>query len=116
MKSKVKGSDTSYKLNYLSLPLFLKLQLHDKIYVLAGPQFDILINAKRSTNGSTGNITHDTEERSISGVAGIEYDIINSLSLSARDFYGFNHIGLGQRSDIQEFKFSMLQVSACVKL
>jgi Outer membrane protein beta-barrel domain len=115
MGGKVKNSDTTYKLNYLSFPLFLKFQMTEKFSLMAGPQFDILINAKRKANGSSVNITHDTEERSIFATAGIEYEIIESFSVCARYMYGFNHVGLGQRSDLQEFKYTALQLTAYVK-
>jgi hypothetical protein len=112
---KVKNSDSTYKFNYLSLPLLVRLQLHEKFSVLAGPQFDILINAKRSASGTSENITHDTEERGINAVAGVEYHFYSSFSLTARYIRGFNHIGLGQRSNLQEFKYQMLQVSVCAR-
>ena len=112
---KVKNSDTTYKLNYLLLPLFVKLQVHEKIALMVGPQFDILIHAKRNTTSNSSDITHDTEERGIDGVAGIEFQVINSLIVSARYIYGLNHIGIGQRSDIQEFKFRGVQLIACVR-
>lgn len=115
MKGKVKNSDTAYKLNYISLPLFLKFELHDKIFLLAGPQFDILINARRTVGGNFSKITHDTEERSIGTTAGIEFFVSKSLSVTARYMQGFNHIGIGQRSNVQEYKFELLQLSACIK-
>jgi hypothetical protein len=115
MGGEVKSTGTVYKMNYLSLPLFLKYQLHEKFSLMAGPQFDMLVKAKKTAGGSTTDITHDTEERSIGITGGIEYGITNSISLCARYMHGFNHIGLGQRSDIQEFKFEMIQLTAAVK-
>jgi outer membrane protein with beta-barrel domain len=115
MGSKIKNSDTAFKLNYLSLPVFLKFQLIEKLSLMAGPQFDILINAKKTITGQSFNITHDTEERSLGIAAAMEYEIIESLSVCARYMNGFNHIGIGQRSDIQEFKYGLLQLTACVK-
>ncbi|MEI9909151.1 MAG: porin family protein [Bacteroidota bacterium] len=101
----VKDNNTVYKLNYFSLPVLLKYQVHEKFSLLAGPQFDLLIHAKKKVNGNSTDITHDTEERSLTATAGIEYQLLSSLSLCARYMHGLNHIGIGQRSDIQEFKF-----------
>lgn len=112
---KIKTTNTAFKMNYISLPLFLKCQVHEKFALVAGPQFDLLINAKKTVDGSQTNITHDTEERSISATAGIEYQIMESLSVCARYMYGLNHIGIGQRSDLQEFKYEMAQITACIK-
>lgn len=110
-----KSNNTVYKLNYFSLPVLLKYQLHEKFSLMAGPQFDLLINAKKTVNGSSTDITHDTEERSLTATAGMEFQLLPSLSVCARYMHGLNHIGIGQRSAIQEFKFEMLQVTACVR-
>ncbi|MBC7888141.1 MAG: PorT family protein [Ferruginibacter sp.] len=115
MNGEIKSSETVYHFNYLSMPVFFKYQVHKKFSVLAGPQFDILISAKKKVKGSSTNITHDTEERSLAATAGIEYQITDCFSLFARYMHGFNHIGIGQRSDIQEFKYEMAQLTACVR-
>lgn len=114
MGGEEKTSGTVYKMNYLSLPLFIKYQLQEKFSVMAGPQFDLLVKAKETTGGSTTDITHDTEERSIGITGGIEYRITNAVSVCARYMHGFNHIGLGQRSNIQEFKYEMMQLTAAI--
>ncbi len=115
MNSREKDSDTAYQFDYISLPLFLRYQLLKKVFLLTGPQFDLLINSKRKENGSSSDITHDTEERSVGITSGIEFQVVNSLSISAKYMKGFNHIGIGQRSEIQEFKFEMFQLSTHYK-
>ena len=82
MSGQVKSSNTVYKLNYFSLPLFLKYQVAEKFSLMAGPQFDLLINAKKTVNGSPANITHDTEERSLAATAGVEYQLIELFPLA----------------------------------
>jgi hypothetical protein len=115
MGGEIKAAKTIYKLNYLSMPLLLKYQLVEHFSLLAGPQFDILLNAKKTIDGNAADITHDTEERSIGVAAGVEYEISNSFTIDARYMQGLNHIGIGQRSDIQEFKYELAQLTACVK-
>jgi opacity protein-like surface antigen len=115
MGGDVKATNTSYHFNYFSMPVLLKYQLHKKIFVLAGPQFDMLVGAKKSVNGVSTDITHDTEERSIGFTAGFEYQLIKSFFVGARYMHGFNHIGLGQRSSIQEFKYELAQITAGVR-
>ena len=115
MGGEIKSDNTVFKLNYFSLPLFLKYQVVEKVALLAGPQFDILINAKKTVNGTATNITHDTEERSIGITGGVEFQITDAFAVSARYMQGFNHIGIGQRSDVQEFKFEMMQLTAAIK-
>ena len=76
---------------------------------MAGPQFDLLINAKKIYAGSSSSITHETEERSFSVTAGVEFKLLKSLSLHARYLHGINHIVIGQ-----EFKFQMLQFTTAI--
>ncbi|MCW3091770.1 MAG: hypothetical protein JWP81_2839 [Ferruginibacter sp.] len=115
MGGKVKSSDIEYKLTYFSMPVFLKYQASKKFALLAGPQFDMLVSAKKIVGGISTNITHDTEERSIGATAGIEYQITELLSLCARYMSGLNNIGIGQRSNVQEFKYELVQLTVCVK-
>jgi opacity protein-like surface antigen len=115
MGGKLESTDTSYQLNYFSMPLLLRYQLSEKFAITAGPQADLLINGRRSVKGVSKDITHDTEERSLSAVFGAEYEIAMGISIGARYMYGLNHVGLGQRSELQEFKFTMAQLSLCAR-
>jgi opacity protein-like surface antigen len=105
---------TEYFLSYLSLPVLVRYQFLPKLAVLAGPQFDLLIKSTEVAGGVRSNITHDTEERSVAANAGIEFSVFEKLSVSARYSHGFNHIGIGQRSNVTEFKFEMVQLSAVI--
>jgi opacity protein-like surface antigen len=111
-----KGTDksigTSYDLDYLSLPLLLHYKLCHRFSIYAGPQGELLVHATSNNNGVKTNITHDTEERSLAAVAGIECRVIQSFFLSARYLRGFNHIGIGQRSSVKEFKYEAVSIMA----
>ena len=116
--SNVNGEDKStgikYSLHYLGLPVLLKYQLSQKFALEAGPEVDLLISAKNKTGGTSSNITHDTEERNFGIDAGLEYKLIKSLSLNARYMQGLNHIGIGQRSNVKEFKSQQFQLTASI--
>ena len=103
------GSDqtisTTYEIDYFSLPILINYQLASRFNILAGPQFEITTNASSSTNGENTNITHNLEERGIGLVGGLEFTVVKSFFLSARYFQGLNHVGIGQRSDVKEFKY-----------
>jgi hypothetical protein len=105
----------SYKMSYLSLPVLLKYEIIEKLAIVAGPQFDLLIKAEEKFEGSKTVTTHDTEERSISIVGGLTFYPIKSMGLNARYIYGTNNIGLGQRSAVKEFKFDMAEISAAFR-
>ena len=101
-----------YTLRYLSLPLLLGYRLGPRVQLLLGPRFDLLIQAQRTDSGQTTDLTHDTEERSVGATAGVTVALGSRLGLGARYFQGFNHIGIGQRAAVQEFKFESGQLAA----
>ena len=113
------GSDNSldvdYSSDYLTIPLLLKYQVTNKFSFLAGPQVELLINAKSINKGTSTDITHQVEERSIGITGGFEYDFINPFFLSLRYFQGLNNIGIFQRSDVKEFKFEVVTFTAGIK-
>jgi hypothetical protein len=105
-----KSTGTDYSMNYLSLPVLLSYNISPAIAFAAGPQVELLISAKNKINGVSTNITHDTEERSIGLTAGIDLKPFHSFLISARYMQGLNHIGIGQRSNIKEFKFEVVNL------
>jgi len=111
----VSSTNTRYRLRYLSLPLLLKYRVVPRLALVAGPQFDLLLDARQETAGQTADITHDTEERGLGATAGLEVQLWRGLSLSARYLQGLNHVGIGQRSAVQEFKWQSAQLAAEVR-
>jgi opacity protein-like surface antigen len=111
----VRGTDTQYRLRYLSLPLLLKYRVVSRLSLVAGPQFDLLLDARAKTSNQTVAITHDTEERGLGATAGLEVQLWRGLCVSARYMQGLNHVGIGQRSAVQEFKWQSAQVAAEVR-
>jgi opacity protein-like surface antigen len=111
VSGEISDEGTQYTLRYLSLPLLLKYTLVPRVTVVAGPQFDLLIQAQQQVSGQTFSITHDTEERGISATAGLEVSLSKNLSLNARYLQGLNHIGIGQRSAVREFKLQSAQLT-----
>jgi opacity protein-like surface antigen len=113
------GSDqsiaTTYAINYFSLPVLLNYKLSSRFNLLAGPQFEITTSASSVSNGESADITHDVEERGIGIVGGLEFTIINSFFLSARYLQGLNHVGIGQRSDVKEFKYQTFFLTVGVR-
>jgi hypothetical protein len=113
------GSDksiaTDYTINYFSMPILLNYQVSPRFNLVAGPQFEITIDASSSVNGQSTNITHDVEERGIGIAGGFEFTIIKSFFLSARYLQGLNHVGIGQRSDVKEFKYQSVIFTAGIR-
>lgn len=113
------GSDqtinTTYQINYFSLPILLNYRLSPKFNILTGPQFEITTSAHSFTNGESNDITHDVEERGMGVLAGIEFSVVKSLFLSARYLQGLNHVGIGQRSDTKEFKYQSFLITSGIR-
>ena len=111
------GTDNSigidYRLDYLSMPLLLKYAISDRFELLAGPQFELLIDAQSTDKGEVADITHNVEERSIGMVGGLEIHIGDAFFISGRYLQGFNNIGINQRSsDVKEFKYQLVSLTA----
>jgi hypothetical protein len=111
VSGELSNGGAQYTLRYLSLPFLLKYTLVPRVTIVAGPQFDLLIQAQQKISDQTFNITHDTEERGIGATVGLEVSLSKSLSLSARYLQGLNHIGIGQRSAVREFKLQSVQLT-----
>ena len=107
--TRMQGFDTrtgiTSKFQYLTLPVLLKVAAAQRFAVVAGPAFGLLIRASQQKSGVAANTTHDTEERSVSAIGGLEFNITHGLFFEARYQHGLNHIGLGQRSAVTEFKW-----------
>lgn len=90
---------TQFKLNYIEVPVLLKVNITDNLSVHAGPYFSYLIGAEvnNDANGSAADFddAYDNDDFNkfdvgISG--GIGYDF-NSIGIGARYNYGFSTIG-----------------------
>lgn len=103
-------SNTDFTLHYLSFPVLLRAKLNERIALLAGPEFGLLIHAQQRSSSASLDATHDTEERAVSAVGGLEVRVASSLFVEARYVHGVNHVGLGQRSALREFKWRGVEV------
>lgn len=110
MGGEIEDVDTKYRFNYFSLPVLLRWEIGRKFAVLAGPQFDLLINGKKETGGDSSDATHDIEHRSIGAAVGLEYSFVDNFAIGARYVHGLNHIGLRHEDNLQEFKYEMAQL------
>ena len=110
-----KSNETEYSADYLSFPLLLKYKVSSRFSVLAGPQAELLIRARDNSHGVDRNITHDMEERSIGATAGFDFEFYRYLILSARYMRGLNHIGIGQRENVKEFKYDVANLMVGIR-
>lgn len=103
-------TDTRYRMNYLSLPIFLRWETR-RFSFLAGPHFGLLINANYKKGAELNNLTQNFEHRNLGLAGGVEVEILNGLAIGFRYLFGLNHLTISEDELVQEFKFEMVQVS-----
>ena len=108
------NSESSLRLNYFSLPVLARYQLKNKLAIVAGPQVDVLIQAKaKNSNNQFSKVTDNYKENSFYGTAGFELWPAHCFGLTARYMYGFNNIAATGTSELKNQGF---QIMAAVKL
>lgn len=109
------GSNTGkLRLNYFSIPVMARYQWKPKLALLAGPQIDMLIQAKRKTiNNSLLKETNNYKESSFNITAGFEYWPSHCLGLSTRYIYGLSNVAAVGATPL---KNQGVQLTAAVKL
>lgn len=107
----LKDADVDYRLNYLSFPIMVNWKVVRNLSFVAGPQFDLLINARLENEDETSDVTKEIENRGVNVVTGIHYYIAKSLSVSGRYVHGLNHIGFMFSSGTPEYQSRIFQLS-----
>lgn len=111
-KNVVNGSG-SLRLNYFSLPVMIKYPVCKNLSVLAGPQIDMLIQAKtKSSSNQFDKVTNDYNESSFGFTGGAEWWPVHCFGFSARYIYGLNDVA---GFDRVEMKNQGVQLMSAVK-
>ncbi|KAF2518519.1 porin family protein [Flavobacterium salilacus subsp. salilacus] len=97
-----KTKEENYKLNYLNLPVMLKLYFTDSFNIHAGPQVGLLISESDNFDTFESN-TYD-----LGFAGGVEFFFADNFSAQAR-----YNVGTSKVSDNAELKNSVLQLSLC---
>ena len=101
------------RLNYFSLPVLAKYNWKTKLAFIAGPQIDMLIQAKRkSSNSQLTKVTNSYNESSFNVTGGLEYWPWHCLGISTRYIYGLSKVNTSGTSEI---KNQGVQFTAAVK-
>lgn len=91
----VKGFDdenTEVDLNYVDVPILLKVKLGDVFSLHAGPQLSYLISSDASKE--IENFEDQIKDFDLGVAAGLEYELVSGFSLGAR--YSFSVESIGQ--------------------
>lgn len=102
------------RLNYFSIPVLAKYQWKKKLAFVAGPQLDMLIQAKRKSNGNEiSKVTANYKEASFGVTGGFEFWPAHCIGLSTRYIYGLSNVNAVGLTDM---KNQGVQLAVAVKL
>ena len=86
------GSNDLYKLNYFSFPMLLKYSFFDGVKLIAGPQLDFIMKAKRVNGGHEYNHTDNVNSTSVAITFGAEKWFGKFFVLQCRYISGINDV------------------------
>jgi len=81
------------QLNYIQIPILFDFFIQDKIFISVGPELSYMINAKARSKDNSNDISdlYD-KDFEVSGMIGINYNIIDKLDLGLRYNHGLTYI------------------------
>jgi hypothetical protein len=101
------------RLNYFSIAPLARYQWNNKLAFVAGPQVDMLIQAKRKSGANQiSKVTANYKEASFNVSGGAEYWPSHCCGISARYIYGINNVNA---AGSMEMKNQGVQLTAAVK-
>jgi hypothetical protein len=86
------ASEDRYRLNYFSIPVLAKIKICKKLMAVAGPQLDMMIQAKKYNADGYSKVTDDFEDHDLLLTGGLECWPLSCISITARYIHGFNDI------------------------
>lgn len=116
-----------FKLNYIEVPVLLKINITDNLNIHAGPYFAYLIDAEVKNDSDSGIFdfeesydNDDFNKFDMGLAAGIGFDF-NSFGIGARYNYGLSNVGkertvLGQTYTIPDAKNSNISLYLSLQL
>ena len=87
--------DSSYNLDYVQVPVLLKVYLIDGLNLQAGPQFGFKVNEDIDFDTNQGTLDFDTDAVNTFDFqlsAGAEYKLFSKIFVQARYTYGFTDV------------------------
>lgn len=88
----VKDDASSYKFNYINVPVVVQYKTNSGFFVETGPQVGFLISAKRKVNGNNSDFKEYIKSTDYSWVGGLGYKSAMGLGAGVRYDFGFFNI------------------------
>ncbi len=96
------GFEGSVKLNYINLPVMLKINVTDGLFFEAGPQLGFLMSADVEIDGEEEDIKDEIKNIDFGGNLGVGYQLDNGLFFNAR--YNIGLANINDFEDSEDFK------------
>lgn len=112
-KNLMTGSENGLRLNYFSVPVLAQYKVARNLAVLAGPQIDVLIQAKMKAASGFTKVNDSYKEDSYNLTGGIAFWPVHCFGLTLRYIYGLNDISESSSTNV---KNQGVQLTASVKL
>ncbi len=87
------SGNVDINMNYIDVPVVLKVKLLDIVSVHAGPQFSYLLSADATGGPEDIDVKEQYKDYDLSAVAGAEYESLFGLSFGVRYNFGLIEIG-----------------------
>jgi len=105
---KYNNEESTYKTNYLLMPLLGKYKFQHGISVHAGPELGFLMSAKSNLDGDHYDFKDDMKAFDVFFVLGAEYTLNNGLSVGFRIHHGLTNVENGADTSIHNRGFSLM--------
>lgn len=106
-------NNSSLRLNYFSIPLMVKYRASNKLSLLAGPQIDMLIQAKsKNSDSQFAKLTDDFNESSFNLTGGVEFMPLKCMGFTLRYIYGLSNVA---EEGAMEMKNQGVQLTTSIK-
>ncbi|MDR0754720.1 MAG: PorT family protein [Prevotellaceae bacterium] len=111
--------DQTVNLNYINLPILLKVKLAEGLSAEVGPQVGLLLSAKAKIEGSllgigfsrSENIKSDLTTLDVAAVAGLSYTFAEKFVVGARYNFGLTNLNKENNDDDSKPKNGVIQIS-----
>lgn len=92
--SSFEWGDVKFRYNFFAIPLLFKYKAFKNFNIVAGPEGDILIRARKITSGKSESITYNIKDFDFLYTVGVEGWLTKNISLSARYLHGSQDVSL----------------------
>jgi len=100
--------DSSYKFNYINIPILLRYNFNSIVNLHAGPQFGILASAKTNVGDIEEDVKEFVKGSDLSAAFGLGVDLPAGLNFTVRYSLGLSDI---DKEDDSEIKNNNIQIS-----